>query len=104
MIARHWRGWTIPANADAYEVFLKSTVFPGLREINGYRGGYLLRKDGTEDTEFVVVNFFESLEAVKQFAGDDYATPVFEPEAKRLLSGIETVAHHYEVRASPYKG
>jgi len=48
----------------------------------------------------VVVNLFDSLESVKQFAGPDYAVAVFEPEAKRLLSRIEPEAVHYEVRVS----
>src|SRR5579862_7245974 len=99
MIARHWRGWTRLGDADAYELLLRETVLPGLREIDGYRGGYILRHDGADEAEFVVLNFFESLDAVKRFAGDDYATAVFEPEAKRLLSRVETVAMHYEVRA-----
>jgi heme-degrading monooxygenase HmoA len=101
MIARHWRGWTKPDNADGYEEFLKQKVLPGLREIRGYRGGYILRKDGAAECEFVVINLFDSLEAVKQFAGPDYTVAVFEPEAKALLSRIESFATHYEVRAAP---
>jgi hypothetical protein len=99
MIARHWRGWTELANADAYEALLRDKVLPGLRAIAGYRGGYVLRSDGSAETEFVVINFFDSLEAVKAFAGPHYATPVFEPEARALLSRIEAIANHYEVRA-----
>ena len=99
MIARHWRGWTKLHDADSYETLLKQKVLPELQEIAGYRGGYVLRNDGASEAEFVVVNLFDSLEAVKRFAGDDYATPVFEPEAKRLLSRIEPQATHYEVRA-----
>jgi heme-degrading monooxygenase HmoA len=99
MIARHWRGWTSVQDAAAYEDLLKDKVFPELRGIEGYRGGYVLRLDGAAEVEFVVVNLFESLEAVKRFAGADYTTPVFEPEAKKLLCRIEPVAHHYEVRA-----
>jgi len=99
MIARHWRGWTSIEDADGYEALLRDTVIPGLREIEGYRGGYLLRSDGTEEVEWLVINLFDSLEAVKRFAGEDYTVPVFEPEARRLLSRIETVARHYEVRA-----
>jgi heme-degrading monooxygenase HmoA len=100
MIARHWRGWTKFGDADAYEQLLKRTVLPGLKGIEGYRGGYVLRNDGPEEAEFVVVNFFDSLEAVKRFAGPDYAVAVFEPEAKKLLSRIEPTATHYEVRVS----
>jgi heme-degrading monooxygenase HmoA len=100
MIARHWRGWTKLGDAEAYEKLLKRTVLPGLRAIEGYRGGYVLRNDGREEAEFVVVNFFDSLDAVKRFAGPDYAVAVFEPDAKKLLSRIEPIAMHYEVRVS----
>jgi hypothetical protein len=100
VIARHWRGWTAPQDADAYETLLKDTVLPGLRTIEGYRGGYIFRRDGPEEVEFVVVNFFISLESVTQFAGSDYIIPVFEPEAKKLLRRVESVATHYEVRAN----
>jgi len=101
MIARHWRGWTEITNADAYENLLRFTMLPKLRSLEGYRGGYVLRKDGPQEVEFVVVNLFDSLEAVKRFAGSDYSTPVFEPEAKKLLCRIEPVATHYEVRSVP---
>jgi heme-degrading monooxygenase HmoA len=100
MIARHWRGWTTPANADAYERLLRDSVLPRLKRIDGYRGGYVLRSDSADEAEFVVVNLFESLEAVRQFAGPDHDVPVFEPEARRLLSRIEPIARHYEVRVS----
>jgi hypothetical protein len=100
MIARHWRGWTELQNADAYETLLTGTILPGLKNIEGYRGGYVLRSDGPSETEFVVVNLFDSMEAVKQFAGPDYAVPVFEPEARVLLSKVEPIARHYHVRAS----
>lgn len=101
MIARHWRGWTTSGNADDYEAHLKQNVLPGLARLDGYRGGYVLREDSAGETEFVVINFFASLEAVKRFAGEDYTVAVFEPEAKALLSRIEPVARHYEVRAGP---
>jgi heme-degrading monooxygenase HmoA len=101
MIARHWRGWTRREHAEGYEVFLKNRVLPGLKGISGYKGGYVLRKDGMEETEFVVINFFTSIEAVKEFAGPDYEIPVFEPEAKAFLNRIENFATHYEVRAEP---
>jgi hypothetical protein len=100
MIARHWRGWTEVQNADAYEALLRNTVLPGLKGVEGYRGGYVLRHDGARESEFVIVNLFESIDAVKRFAGVDYNVPVFEPEAKRLLSRTEPVAMHYEVRVS----
>ncbi|HUA97940.1 MAG TPA: antibiotic biosynthesis monooxygenase [Terracidiphilus sp.] len=105
MIARHWRGWTKPQAADAYEQYLKQKVLPGLHSIEGYKGGYILRRDALheseDETEFVVINFFDSLDAVRRFAGDDHTVPVFEPEAKLYLSRIDAIANHYEVRAAP---
>jgi len=98
MIARHWRGWTEVPDADAYEQLLKDKVLPGLKAVDGYRGGYVLRHDGRMETEFVVINLFDSIDAVKRFAGPDYTIAVFEPEAKGLLSRAEPVAMHYDVR------
>jgi heme-degrading monooxygenase HmoA len=103
MIARHWRGWTKPHDADDYEALLKAKVLPGLKAIPGYIGGYVLRHDRAEESEFVVVNLFDSLDAVRRFAGPDYAVAVFEPEAKRLLSRFEPLAMHYEVRVDTTK-
>jgi heme-degrading monooxygenase HmoA len=99
MIARHWRGWTKPEDADAYETLLTGKVLPELKNIEGYHGGYVFRHNRSDEVEFVVINFFDSLEAVQRFAGPDYSTAVFEPEAKQLLSRIENFATHYEVRA-----
>jgi hypothetical protein len=101
MIARVWRGWTAPADADTYEGFVRDHVLPGLQSIDGYEGGYILRQDGPDEVEFVVINLFDSLDAVQVFAGPDYTIPVIEPEARRLLSRIEPVAHHYDVKAMP---
>jgi predicted DCC family thiol-disulfide oxidoreductase YuxK len=85
MIARVWKGWTEPEHADEYERLLRETVYPGLRRLPGYRGGYILRLSGAREVEFVTLNLFDSLDAVRVFAGPDYETPVFEPEARRLL-------------------
>jgi heme-degrading monooxygenase HmoA len=101
MIARVWKGWTRIEDADAYENLLREVVYPGLQKIAGYHGGYILRQDSKDEAEFVTVNLFESLTAVKAFAGPDYATPVFEPEARRLLSKVEPIARHYKVKEAP---
>ncbi len=101
MIARLWRGWTSMENANAYERLLREQVLPGLQQIDGYRGGYILRNDSNNEVEFVVMNLFDSLEAVRAFAGPDYTVPVFEPEARQLLSKVEPLARHYEVKTTP---
>jgi hypothetical protein len=69
MIARHWRGWTRIQDAEAYENLLKNKVLPSLKHVEGYEGGSIFRKDSDEEVECVVVNFFDSLEAVQRFAG-----------------------------------
>ncbi len=101
MIARHWRGWTVPQNADAYERLLRERVLPGIHRVNGFRGAYILRSDDQNETAFVVITLFESLDAVKGFAGANYTTPVIEPEARQLLSRFESTAYHYEVKLTP---
>jgi hypothetical protein len=100
MIARHWRGWTTVEHADSYENLLVQKVLPGLAKIEGYLGGYVLRRSGEREVEFVVINMFTSIESVERFAGVDYQIPVFEPEARQLLIRIEPVATHYTVCAN----
>lgn len=100
MIARVWKGWTRLEHADAYEKLLRERVIPGLRKIKGHHAVHVLRENGEEEVEFLVVNFFESLDAVRAFAGEDFAIPVFEPEARQLLAKVEPKAKHYEVRVS----
>jgi len=97
MIARHWRGWTKPEDADAYEALLRNTMLPSLKQIAGYLGGYVLRRDVHGEVEFIVLNFFESLDAVKKFAGPQYTIAVFEPEAIRLLKRADPLADHFDV-------
>ncbi len=102
MIARLWKGWTTPENADAYERHLREDLLPGMRQrIEGYRGGYVMRQDGNDEVEFAVLNLFDSLDAVRAFAGPDYTVAAFEPEARRLLSRVEPIARHYEVKVTP---
>jgi hypothetical protein len=100
MIARLWRGWTSFENAEAYERLLREQVLPGLKLIDGYQGGYILQQEAHNEVEFVMMTLFDSLEAVQAFAGFDYIVPVFEPEARLLLSKVEPVAHHYEVKTA----
>jgi heme-degrading monooxygenase HmoA len=102
VIARVWRGWTKPENGDAYEEFLRANVFPALTtRVPGFRGGYVSRRDLDGEVEFLVMTLFDSLEAVRAFAGDDYEVPVIEPEAARLLSRSDDRAAHYEVVIAP---
>ena len=97
MIARLWHGWTTHENADAYEEFLRSTMFPSIHRVPGFVGADLLRRDVDEGVAFVTITRFDSLEAVRSFAGEDYERAVVEPEAQRLLSRFDQRSEHYEV-------
>ena len=101
MIGRIWHGWTTPANADPYESLLKSEIFQGIqdRQIDGYRGIQLLRRSVEHEVEFVTIMWFDSLEAVRTFAGEDYEVAVVPPEARALLSRFDARSQHYEVKA-----
>jgi heme-degrading monooxygenase HmoA len=97
VIARIWHGWTTPQNADAYEEFLRTTMFPSIHGVEGFRGADLLRRDDDGEVAFITITRFDSLDAVKRFAGDDYERAVVEPEARRLLSRFDERSAHYEL-------
>ena len=97
MIARVWYGWTAPENADAYEEFLRTKMFPSIHRVPGYLGADLLRREAGDEVAFVTVTRFESLESVRAFAGEDYEQAVVEPEARALLSHFDERSEHYEV-------
>lgn len=101
MIARVWHGWTKPENADSYETLLREEIFPGIaaKGVDGYRGIELLRRslpDG--DVEFVTTMWFDSLDDVRAFAGEDYETAYVPDAARAVLDRFDAVSAHYEVR------
>jgi hypothetical protein len=101
MISRLWHGYTTPANADAYESLLKAEIFTGIqnRQIVGYKGIQLFRRSLSAEVEFITVMWFDSLDAVRVFAGDEYEVAVVPPKAKTLLSRFDERSQHYEVKA-----
>jgi heme-degrading monooxygenase HmoA len=100
MISRIWHGYTTPENADVYEALLKSEIFVGIqgRNIAGYRGIQLLRRALGDEVEFITIMWFDSLEAVRTFAGEDYEVAVVPPKARAILSRFDARSQHYEVR------
>lgn len=100
VIARIWHGWTTPANADAYERLLREEVLPVIaaKGVRGYRGIQVLRRPGSSEVEFVTIMQFDSLDAVKQFAGDDYERAYVPSRAREVLSRFDERSQHYEVR------
>jgi hypothetical protein len=99
MITRIWHGWTTPANADAYETLLKCEIFLSIQNqrIEGYRGIQLLRRDVSNEAEFITIMWFDSVEAVREFAGVDYEVAVVPAKARALLARFDS--QHYEVKA-----
>jgi heme-degrading monooxygenase HmoA len=100
MIARIWRGQALAANADAYHQHVTQEVFPKLKSMAGYRGAYLLQRTIADRVEFVALTWWDSLEAVKQFAGDDPDTAIVTAEARAVLLEFDDFARHYEVTYS----
>jgi antibiotic biosynthesis monooxygenase (ABM) superfamily enzyme len=98
-ITRIWHGFTNPENADAYERLLKEEIFVGIaeRHIPGYRGIQLLRRELDDEVEFITIMQFDSLEAVRAFAGDDYEVAVVPPKARRLLKRFDERSQHYQL-------
>src|SRR5262249_55947934 len=97
MIARLWRGVAVGGNADAYQRHATTKGFPALHEIAGHRGAHLLRTEGGGRTEPLVVPFWDSIEAIRSFAGADPETAVVEPEARAVLAEFDDFVRHYEV-------
>lgn len=97
MIVRTWRGQAKAANADAYQRFVTTKVFAHLPAIPGHRGAALLRRPIGDEVEFIAHTLWESLDAIKAFAGADPTRAVIEPEARALLSTFDTEAKHYEL-------
>ena len=99
MIARIWKGVVRGEDGDAYAKYIKDTGFADYAETPGNRGAWMLRRDMDERTEFVTFSLWESLDAVKAFAGDDYETAVYYPEDERFLVERDATCAHYEVDA-----
>ena len=100
MICRVWHGWTTPANADPYERLLRSEIFAGIvaRNIAGFRGIDLLRRSLSDSVEFTTIMWFDSLDAIREFAGTDYEVAVVPPRAQALLQRYDARSAHYDVR------
>lgn len=101
MIARIWHGYTAPANADAYHDLLRTKILPGIHRVQGYAGAYLLRREAGAEIEFVTVTLWESMEAVREFAGAERAHAVVPPEAQKLLARYDQASVHYDATWCP---
>ena len=100
MICRIWHGYTAFNNSDNYEALLKEEIFIGIknRKIKGYQGIQLLRRNLDTETEFITIMWFDALDSVKEFAGEDYENSVVPDKAQKLLSHFDKKSQHYQVK------
>ena len=98
-ICRLWRGWTTPDNADVYERIVRGEVIPGIeaRRIPGFRHIDLMRRIDGEEVEFLTLMWFDSLDAVKAFVGDDHEVAHVPDAARAVLSRFDQRVAHFEV-------
>jgi antibiotic biosynthesis monooxygenase (ABM) superfamily enzyme len=99
MIARIWHGWTKRGDAKTYEAMLRDEIFPSIaaRNIKGYRGAELFINQDANEVEFVTLLRFDSMDAVKEFAGPDQNKPVIYPKAEALLTRMDERSRHYRI-------
>ena len=102
MISRIWHGWATLENAAVYENLLKTDIFPAIaaKNVSGYRGIQLLRRQLSNEVEFITIMQFDSLEAVKRFAGEDYEKSYVPDKARRVLARHDERSQHYEIKES----
>jgi len=96
---RLWRGWTTPENADAYERIVRGEVIPGIeaRKIAGFRHIDLMRRELGEEVEFQTLMWFDGLDSIVAFMGEDYAVSHVPTPARAVLKRFDERAAHFEV-------
>jgi heme-degrading monooxygenase HmoA len=97
VVVRMWRGWTGAQDADRYERHYRSEVLDTLRGVPGFRDARLLRREVGEETEFLSLTFFDDLDAIRAFAGDEYDTAVVAGEALEVLVRYDAKVRHYDL-------
>jgi heme-degrading monooxygenase HmoA len=99
MILRTWRGWVAAERAEEYAGYVERTGLTGYRATAGNQGCQLVTRDlGDGRCEVITLSWWDSLDAIRGFAGDDIETAMFYPEDDGFLLDRETTTHHYVVR------
>ena len=99
MICRIWRGWATRANADAYESVVRGQVIPGIEamRIPGFRHIDLMRRDLDSEVEFLTAMWFDDIDSIKAFVGEDYEVSHVPPSARAVLVRFDDRSAHYTV-------
>jgi heme-degrading monooxygenase HmoA len=101
VIARAWRGYSPLSSADRYPEYLVNHIRPQLEKLAGFRGLYLLRARRGDEVEYLVITLWDSIDAVRAFAGERVDAAVVEPEAQAMLTRFDSLVVHYDVLANP---
>lgn len=103
MIARIWHGFTMGENTEKYETLLNQEILPGIKgkNIKGYKGAQVLRRELENETEFTTLLWFEDMRAIKDFVGEDHESVYVPEKARQLLSRFDQLALHHELRLGP---
>jgi heme-degrading monooxygenase HmoA len=101
VIGRVWRGWTTSDNAARYERVLRTRVLPEIERLPGSGGAFVLRREVAGEIEFLTLTLFDSMDAVRRFAGDDVEAAVVAPEAREFLAHFDERVIHYEIVLEP---
>jgi heme-degrading monooxygenase HmoA len=97
MISRLWRCTATADNAPRYLDHFQHAVLPELRQLEGFQSGYVFRRNLTNAVEITVMTMWESMDAIRRFAGDNVETAVVAPEAQAILLSFDKTVTHSEV-------
>ena len=97
MIIRTWRGRAAPSNPDAYPQHFRGNVAVELQAVEGFLGASLLRQERPDGIEFLVISRWQTMAAVRAFAGDDTGKAVVEPGAVAALVSYDDRVQHFEL-------
>lgn len=101
VIIRMWSARTAPDRADAYEDVFRTHVLAELAALDGFRGAYLLRREDRSGAELVTLTMFDSIDAVRRFAGDDFERANLSPQARAVIDDPDERARHFTVVSAP---
>jgi len=97
MIVRMWHGRVPTSKAEAYRAFTNGRAIPDYQSVEGNLSVHILERQEGDVTHFITLTFWESLEAIKGFAGDDIEVAKYYPEDQDFLLEFEPRVVHYEV-------
>jgi heme-degrading monooxygenase HmoA len=100
VIARMWHGITLEAKGDKYSEFLNERAIPDYRSTPGNLAVYILRRDEGDKAHFITLTFWESLDAIKGFAGDPVDRAKYYPEDRDYLLEFEPQVQHWQITGS----